>query len=93
VENLRENGIIIWLLADPATIQGRLAGDQAADAGRPSLTGTDPVQEVAAVLKSRWPLYQAAAHLAVDTTHLSLSQVVEKVLAVLKEKETGPHGG
>jgi shikimate kinase len=93
VENLRENGLIIWLVADPATIQERLAGDQAAGAGRPSLTGPDPVQEVAAVLKSRWPLYQAAAQVAVDTTNLSLSQVVEKVLAVLKEQEAGPHGG
>jgi shikimate kinase len=93
VENLQENGILIWLRADPATIQGRLAGDQAADAGRPSLTGTDPVREVAEVLESRRLLYQAAAQMVVDTTDLSLSQVVDRVLAALKEQEAESHGG
>jgi shikimate kinase len=93
VEILRENGILIWLLADPATIQARLHQDQPGQSSRPSLTGRDPVQEVAAVLESRWPLYRAAAQITVDTTGRSLAQVVDQVLAALKEKEAEPHGG
>jgi shikimate kinase len=93
VENLRENGIIIWLKAEPATIRERLAAAEAAEPVRPSLTGADPVAEVAAVLASRYPLYEAAAQATVDTTRLSLSQVVDRVLAILHDQEAKPHGG
>ena len=46
VAALRENGILIWLTADPAAIQARLAQDQPRDANRPSLTGGDTIREV-----------------------------------------------
>ena len=88
VAALRENGIIIWLTADPAAIQARLAQDQPLDANRPSLTGGNTIREVAEVLEGRAPLYQAAAQIIVDTTHNSVAQVVELVLAALKSEET-----
>ncbi len=90
---LRENGIIIWLTADPETIQVRLAEDQPRDANRPSLTGSDTIREVAEVLEKRYPLYQAAAQIIVDTTHRDIAQVVEAVLAALKFEETRNLGG
>ena len=93
VAALRENGIIIWLTADPAAIQARLAQDQPRDANRPSLTGGDTIREVAEVLEGRAPLYQAAAQIIVDTTHNSVAQVVELVLAALKSEETRNLGG
>jgi shikimate kinase len=93
VAALRENGILIWLTADPAAIQARLAQDQPRDANRPSLTGGDTVGEVAAVLEERAPLYQAAAQMSVDTTHRSVAQVVKLVLAALKSEETRKLGG
>ena len=93
VAALRENGILIWLTADPAAIQARLAQDQPRDANRPSLTGEDTIREVAAVLQARAPLYQAAAQMIVDTTHNSVAQVVELVLAALKSEETRNLGG
>jgi len=93
VAALRKNGILIWLTADPAAIQTRLAQDQPQDANRPSLTGGDTVQEVAAVLEERAPLYQAAAQISVDTTHRSVSQVVKLVLAALKSEEARKLGG
>jgi shikimate kinase len=90
---LRENGILIWLTADPAAIQARLAKDQPRDANRPSLTGGDTIREVLAVLEARTPLYQAAAQIIVDTTHRSVDQVVELVLAALKSEEAINLGG
>ncbi len=93
VRALRENGIIIWLTADPATIRSRLTQDQPQDASRPSLTGSDTVREVEEVLASRQPLYQATAQLIINTTHQSVDQVVEQVLAALAEKEADPFGG
>jgi shikimate kinase len=93
VAALRENGIIIWLTADPAVIQARLTQDQPRDVNRPSLTGDDPIREVAEVLKQRAPLYQGAAQVIVDTTHNSVDQVVELVLAALKSEEARNLGG
>jgi shikimate kinase len=93
VAALRENGIIIWLTADPATIQARLAQDQPRDANRPSLTGGDTIREVEEVLKSRAPLYQAAAQIIVDTASRTITQVVELVLAALESQEGRSFGG
>ena len=90
---LRENGILIWLKADPAAIQARLAQDQPRDANRPSLTGEDAIREAAAVAEERAPLYQAAAQISIDTTHRSVAQVVKLVLEALKSEEAGNLGG
>jgi len=93
VTALRENGIIIWLTADPAAIQARLVQDQPRDANRPSLTGGDTIREAAEVLKQRAPLYEAAAQIVIDTTHRSVAQVAELVLAALQSEETKNLGG
>jgi len=93
VAALRQNGIIIWLTADPAGIQARLAQDQPRDANRPSLTGGDTIREVEAVAEERAPLYQAAAQISIDTTHRSVGQVVKLVLAALESKEGNNLGG
>ena len=39
VEILRKNGVVVWLRADPATIQERLSRHQREVSQRPSLTG------------------------------------------------------
>jgi shikimate kinase len=91
VAALRENGIIIWLTAAPDLIQARLSQAQPLDTNRPSLTGSDTIREVTEVLESRFPHYQAAAHLTVDTTNRDIAQVVDLVLAALEEH--GNHGG
>jgi shikimate kinase len=83
VRNLKEHGLVIWLMADPATLGERLRGDQGSQEFRPSLTGGDPVEEMAKVLAEREPLYRAAAHLVLDTTGLSINQVVQRILAAI----------
>ncbi|OGP69182.1 MAG: hypothetical protein A2Z73_02275 [Deltaproteobacteria bacterium RBG_13_60_28] len=80
VEILRENGVVVWLKADPSTIRKRLSRDQGEVNQRPSLTGSGTLDEVAEVLRTRQSLYAAAAHVVIDTAGQSLSQVVEKVL-------------
>jgi shikimate kinase len=82
---LRENGVVVWLRADPATIQERLSRDEREVSQRPSLTGRSTLEEVAEVLQSRQPRYAAAAHIIIDTDQHSLVQVVEKVLAAVEE--------
>jgi shikimate kinase len=93
VQALRKNGIIIWLSAQPATIQARLTADRPQDDNRPSLTGADPIQEVTEVLKSRQYLYLAAAQIVIDTTDLTVEQVADRVLVALQEQEEAQLGG
>jgi shikimate kinase len=83
VTALKERGIIIWLTADPDTIQKRLAQDQTTGENRPSLTGADTLREVEKVLKEREPLYQQAAHIIVDTTHQSIDTTTNQILAAV----------
>jgi shikimate kinase len=94
VEALRENGIIIWLTAEAATIQARLDADRPGEEFRPSLTGRDSISEVREVLKVREPLYRQAAQLIIDTTKPSITEVVQEILTALeRRREEANHGG
>jgi len=87
VQALQEGGTLIWLTADPAAIQARLLRDRPGEASRPSLTGKDTVAEVLEVLRTREPLYRAAARIVIDTAGRSPAQVAEQVLQALKSEE------
>lgn len=86
VKNLRDHGLVIWLMADPATLGERLSGDRGSQAFRPSLTGADPVAEMAKVLAAREPLYRAAAHLTIDTTAVAIAALVERILKAIGQE-------
>ena len=80
---LAASGIIICLTAEPETILARV-GDPAT---RPLLTGTNGsvtgrLTRIRALLTERAPVY-ALAHHAIDTTGLSVEQVVESVQALV----------
>jgi len=80
VRELRRNGTIFWLKADPATIMERIQDDTA----RPSLTGTKSyLQEIEEVLLDRTPRYQAAADYEIDTNRLSTDEAAEKILQIM----------
>ncbi len=76
---LRRLGIIIWLMADVETILHRLKKDQEAALCRPSLNGGDLFSETALVLTKRSPIYRDLADFAVDTSTMSIEQVVEEI--------------
>ncbi len=82
IANLKQNSKIILLTADIKTIIQRIEG--AAD--RPSLTKDKSfTEEVEEVLTKRMPLYLEAADAAIDTTRLTIPQVVQKIREYLKE--------
>ncbi|MBF0476646.1 MAG: shikimate kinase [Deltaproteobacteria bacterium] len=80
VSRLKENGWVVWLQAGPATIGGRMAADIVTGQVRPSLTGADPVAEIAAVLLEREPHYNHAGDIAIDTGSLGLQEVVDWII-------------
>lgn len=62
---LRERARVLWLEAPVDVLRSRLANDAAQ---RPSLTGASVIDELAAVLAERTPLYAEVAHVRVDAT-------------------------
>jgi len=84
VDNLRKRGVIIWLKSDVKTIIDRIKEDQ----GRPSLTGKRSfTEEVAEVLEQRRKRYEEAADYAIDTSRLTVDEVVDKIIDYLKTKD------
>jgi len=80
MEALRALGTVIWLAGDFETLYAR-AGRAGA---RPMLDGR-PKAEVRALYESRVPFYRQA-HLTVDTSGMGVDQVVNRILALLREQ-------
>ena len=89
VEALKKNGLFVWLVADTATIVRRLKKDQAGGAPRPSLSGKPAEVEVQEILTQREPIYRRIADLTIDTSALTLEEVVEAVAKKLKRSDAG----
>jgi shikimate kinase len=86
VERLKRNGLFVWLFAAPETIAARMEKDAAGGAERPSLTDRTSLDETNAVMTQREPLYRRLADLAVDTTRIELSQIVEAIQNGLQDR-------
>ncbi len=82
VAALRPRATFVWLDADAAVLAARLAADPQTREGRPALGGVDPRAEVAAVLQERRPSYAATADVTVDTTTLTIDEVVARLIEV-----------
>lgn len=78
---------VIWLKADAATIRQRLAADPTTSLRRPGLTTANPLDEVAAVLAAREPLYEALADFSVDTAQHPVASVVARIVAWLATRD------
>lgn len=88
-ELLRRRGRpVVWLRAEAEVIRRRLAADPATATRRPSLTGSDPLAEVAAALEVRDPLYRECADVAFDSAGESAEAVAARIVGWL-----AAHGG
>ena len=83
VESLRRGGKLFWLRASVPVIVARIEGGTE----RPALTaGKSFTEEVADVLRTRTPLYEAAAHHQIDTDALSPEQVAAEVARIYEKR-------
>jgi shikimate kinase len=82
-ETLRRAGLLVCLTATPEEILRRTQGH-----GRPLLRG-DRERRVRALLEERAASYARVPH-AVDTTHLSVDEVVERILALHRADAGSP---
>ena len=86
VQNLNRNGFIVWLKGDAEVLKERMEKEQRSGKIRPSLTGIDPLEEINQVLSIRTPLYQQAGNLMVNTSHLSINDVVDRIIKTLSKR-------
>lgn len=77
VAALKENGVVFWLQASPATIRERIGESTE----RPSLTGAQSFTgEIESVLEARTPLYAAAADHVIQTDGRKPDEIAARVV-------------
>jgi shikimate kinase len=76
---LKENGTVICLTAQPEVILSRVQSHT----GRPLLQGEDPLSRITTLLNARAEAYEKA-DFTVDTSHLTVDEVVEAICARLR---------
>jgi shikimate kinase len=75
---LHEKSFVVCLTAAPAVIQRRLGSGRR----RPLLKGTDVTKRIEELMRERAAHY-AEAGVCIDTTDLTVDQVVEKIVALV----------
>jgi shikimate kinase len=87
VSHLRKNGVFVLLTADLDVLVQRVLADQGSAEKRPPLLQGNLHEEMATVLKDRMPTYLALAQVSVDTTHLTIDDVVKKTIQILEAEK------
>ena len=82
IKNLKKNGILICLEAEPEIIFDRAKKET----HRPLLKVENPLGKIEELLKVRKPFYQKA-DFRIDTSRLSINQVVDKVIEIYSKNE------
>jgi shikimate kinase len=86
VKNLRRNGLVIWLKGDAEVLRERMVSEKNSGRPRPSLTNTDPLNEIEQVLAERTPLYRRAGNYTVEVDNRSIREVAAQIITDLTER-------
>jgi shikimate kinase len=87
IQILREKALLIGLSAEADVLLAR-AGD---GSKRPLLQGSDRREKIADLLRQRASRY-AQAHVTIDTSNLTVDQVVKKIIAILEVRKKPSDG-
>lgn len=85
VRMLRRDGWLIWLKADPSIIRKRMRWEEEAGGLRPSLSGTDSLKEVDAILSERTGFYRRASDHMEDTNQRGPEEVAQAIIKALPQ--------
>ena len=77
---------VVWLSAPADVVRCRLAADPMTAARRPALAGGDPLDEVAAAIADREPLYRECADLIIDTTSAAPAAVADSIITWFRQE-------
>lgn len=81
VKEMKKNGKVVLLTADPETILNRVKDSDE----RPLLNGNKNVEFIANMMEQRRKKYEVAADVIIHTDHKSVLQICEEMIAKLKE--------
>ena len=81
-ERLAQSGTVIYLRARPEDLYRRVRGDR----NRPLLATPDPLGRLRELYAQRDPLYQAIAHITVDTGSQGIAVLARTLLGKLEER-------
>jgi shikimate kinase len=88
---LRDHGRpVVWLAAPAAVLRARLAADPATALRRPALGGGDVLDEVAAAVAAREPLYAAVADGVIDVADEPPPRIAARIVAWLAARRPAP---
>lgn len=79
VENMKENGSIIYLCATPQTIYERVKDST----DRPLLNGNMNVEYISQMMEKRRPLYEAAADFSIRVDEKSVSAICDEIVKIV----------
>lgn len=79
VENMKENGSIIYLCATPQTIYERVKDST----DRPLLNGNMNVEYISQMMEKRRPLYEAAADISVSVDEKSIAAICDEIVKIV----------
>ncbi len=85
VNQMKQNGILVWLKATPGTITKRMLADKHTRHYRPPLTSKGLDDEIKETLTSRGPYYEHAMDFFVDTDHADVEEICRIILKRLKD--------
>ncbi len=80
-ELLRKLGTVFYLRARPDTIYGRLKNDTT----RPLLRGDDPEGKIRTMIRTRGPVYEAAADVIVDVDEKGYETIIREIIEGVKK--------
>ena len=84
---MRHSGMVVLLTASSDEIETRLSADGATPDQRPALTEQPTSRdEIVFLLHQREPDYRKAAHIAIDTTYMTVDEVVNAILKELRKR-------
>jgi len=87
--DLKQEGVLIWLVADEETVLKRMLADAATAEQRPSLSGADLKKEISETLALRTPVYRRLADYAVYTGRAGIEESVERIVEFLLSRTGG----
>lgn len=78
VENLHQAGVLIWLKVSPEKVYERTKNA----IHRPLLNCPDPIGKIKELLSFRTPYYTRATNYIIDTSNLTVEEVVTKIIEI-----------
>lgn len=80
VKRMKDSGVLVWLRADPKTIEKRIIEDKTTLEFRPALTSKGSVKEIQETLLLRNPIYERAMDFFVETDVMDVEAVCDTII-------------